>query len=89
MAALRSSSSGPLHLCPARTGLFRFIMSPQYLFEITFYGFMTPLVGIQFIFPFFFTLANQTGSALYTFRFYKEKFSEEIQGRKAIIPFLL
>ena len=89
MAGLRSSKTAPLHSCPPPIGLFKYIFSPQFLFEILFYFFMIPITGYHFTFPFLFTATNQTISALYTLQFYKEKFPEEIAGRKAIIPFIL
>jgi len=89
MAALRFSKTGPLHSCPPKAGLFKYIFSPHFLFEIIFYFFLIPLSGNHFLFPFLFTATNQTISAIYTFQFYQQKFPEEIGGRKALIPLIL
>lgn len=86
MAALRANPKTPLHTCPPATGLFKYILSPQYLYEILFYLCLIPLTGYHFIYPFIFTAMNQSISAFYTLQFYKDKFPEEVNGRKALIP---
>jgi 3-oxo-5-alpha-steroid 4-dehydrogenase 3 len=88
MSNLRQSETAPLHTCPPPRGLFCHIMSPQYLYEILLYLFLIPLVGFHFIFPFIFTLVNQSVSAYSTLQFYKQKFPEEVGNRKALIPFI-
>lgn len=88
MAELRGSPISPKYSCPKSTGVFKYIMSPQYLFEIMFYLFLIPVVGNHMFFPFLFTLINQSVSAKLTLIFYQDKFPEELKNRKALIPFI-
>lgn len=89
MARLRDPPNDQHHSCPPRRGLFKYIMSPQMLFEILFYFFLIPLAGFHMMFPFIFTLVNQGISAKLTLNFYMEKFGQDsVAGRKALVPFI-
>jgi len=87
MAKLRANGQTG-HKLP-KGGMFELVCSPHFLFEITFYFSIWILSGPRMIFPFIFTFCNQSVSALWTLSFYRTKFPDEIESRKAIVPFLL
>jgi len=87
MASLRNDGSVG-HKLP-RGGIFNLVCSPHYTFEILFYFFIWLLTGSRMIFPFIFTLCNQSVSAIWTLKFYRLKFPDEMEDRRALIPFVL
>ena len=86
MAALRATSDT---IKLPRGGAFELVTSPHYTFEVFFFVFFWLWTTNRMAFPLLFTLTNQSVSALWTLEFYKSKFPDEIESRRALIPFLL
>ena len=86
MANLRKDSDG---IRLPRGGLFELVTSPHFTFEILFFFFFWLGTENRMLLPLVFTTSNQVVSALWTFEFYKLKFPDEMESRRAIIPFIL
>lgn len=73
-----------------RGGLFRYVTSPSYLTEITaFTGFAIATWSLGATFIVLITIANLVPRAIQTHQWYREKFPDYPEERRALIPFVL
>ena len=73
-----------------RGGLFRYVTNPSYLTEITaFTGFAIATWSLGATFIVLITIGNLVPRALQTHRWYREKFEDYPEERRALIPFVL
>lgn len=73
-----------------RGGLFRYVTSPSYLTEITaFTGFAIATWSLGATFIVLVTIANLVPRAIQTHRWYRDRFPDYPEERRALIPFVL
>lgn len=73
-----------------RGGLFRFVTSPSYLTELTAWaGFALATWSLPGVFILAVSAANLVPRALSTHRWYRERFPDYPQERRALIPFVV
>ena len=72
-----------------RGGLFRYVSSPSYLYELLAWsGFALATYTLGAVFVLGMSLANLVPRAAATHRWYREKFDDYPAQRRALIPFV-